>query len=114
MVIDMSYFIRLFAVSFLLFGAKTQANELNFSYAKNKQLTIAGNTCLYGRKNKESIQQSSIKQIQNYVLQQPSNFENQIKSINTGMLGRRLEHAKLAYRLPKLHCAIALCKMERR
>lgn len=91
--------------SFALPG-HAHTEEVKFSYAKlNKELTLSGALCTYGRKSKQKLPESVISHIHNHVKDQNKNFIDQIRDIKTGMFGRRLNMAELAvmYQLTDKH-----------
>ncbi|NVK23428.1 MAG: hypothetical protein HWE10_00735, partial [Gammaproteobacteria bacterium] len=71
--------------------------SITFDYnSHNKLLTINGDICRYGKSAKQELPSFAINDIHNYIQQQPNSFIEQLKNIKTGMMGNRLDTAKLS------------------
>lgn len=95
-----------FCLVFLTISVPLFATDVDFSYDKlNQSLTLSGKLCEYGRQSKSKLPALAIDKTQKQVQNQELEFIKQIKNLEQGMAGKRLEQAKLAifYQLtPKL------------
>ena len=84
------------------FSASEKIPNIEFEYTGNdKNLAISGAVCRYGRSSKSQLPEFTIKEVHQYVQQNSALFTQQIKDIKQGMMGQRLNIAKLSvfYRL---------------
>ena len=79
-----------------LLSTSVQA-DINFQYHPvNKSITVTGNLCEYGRASKKNLPELTLAAIHQHLLTKELDFVEQVKDINSGMAGHRLELAKLA------------------
>ncbi len=88
--------ILLAIATIFLISAQAQA-KVNFAYQKtNKSLNVSGTICEYGRASKSLLPKLAINKIHQQLLTQELDFIQQIKNVESGMAGNRLQYAKLA------------------
>jgi len=93
----MRVIVSLLFFTLLLSWSSSALAHVTFSYEKaNQSLSLAGSICKYGRASKNKLPSLALEQIQQQVLNQELDFIKQIKDLNSGMAGNRLETAKLA------------------
>jgi hypothetical protein len=82
-----------------LFSVGTLAaspNDPVFKYrAVDSTLSVEGKTCSYGRASKSTLPEKISNEIKQFVHQNKNTFYEQIRSVKSGMAGRRLTHAEL-------------------
>lgn len=69
---------------------------VNVSYTpENKVLSVNGELCKYGRSSKRQLPSLAIQKVHTYLQKQEVDFIKQIKNVQQGMAGHRLDIAKL-------------------
>lgn len=89
--------------------AHASNRSVNFEYQKaDKRITVSGNLCTYSKRSKPQLPDAIIAHIHDYIKGHNIQFVEQIKDINSGMFGRRLNTAELAlmYQLNNKHLDI--------